>query len=107
MYHDNVMLIMIRSIKPKGMISLNQYTDNSSSVRNTSFQPSTKYSLFGPNNDGSTKREVKTVTEEGIYEELDGEKEMHKAKRVSGTKRSALITGGPNDYYNTLQFQEP
>lgn len=89
------------------MISLRQYEDYSHPVSNNSFQPSTKYSRFGPNNKGSIKKEVETVMEEeGMYEELDGEKEIHESKRTSGMKRSAIISGGPDDY-NTLQFQEP
>lgn len=96
------------SIKPKGMINLNQYEDNTYQASNISFQPSTKYSRFGPNHEGSTKKEVEIVMEEeGMYEELDGEKDICKEKRISGMKRSAIISGGPNEYYNTLEFQEP
>lgn len=90
------------------MISLNNYQENPQLSRNIPFQSSTSYSLLGPNNEGSARKEGKTVVdEESIYEELDGgEEATHKAKRTSAAKRSAVISGGPRDYYNTLQFQE-
>ena len=95
------------SIRPKESICLNNY-EETPTENSTSFQPLTKYSRFGPsyentsNDDGLGRREE----EEGIYEVLDGEEDKSKPKRGIGKNRSAVISGGTTESYDTLKFED-
>ena len=47
------------------------------------------------------------MSEEGIYEVLDGDEETKKAKLTSsGTKRNVVISGEHSESYNKLHFEE-
>ena len=73
------------SIKPKESIPLNRY-EETSSASNTSFQPLTTYSRFGPSYENSAK--AGKQDEEGIYEVLDGESETPILKRSKDKDRN-------------------
>ena len=99
--------MFVHCIRPKESICLNRY-EETPTENSTSFQPLTTYSYFGPsyentsNNGGLGRREE----EEGIYEVLDGEEDKPKPKRGIGKNRSAVISGGTAESYNTLKFED-
>ena len=61
----------------------------------TTFQPSTKYSLFGPSYENLSKNEGEEVEE--IYEVLDRDDEKSSTKGVAHS-------GGQSLNYNKLEF---
>ena len=110
-----VMLYTLRfaqqySVRPRTLVNLNHY-DNPPQLpernSNRSFQSTTTYSLFGPSNESTSgrkeDREALVQDEDGVYEVLDGEKEI--PKRTSAVQRSAIISGG-STLYNQLQFSD-
>ena len=96
-------------MQPKRLYNLSQYEESAESERNTSFQSLTKYTPFTHSSETITNR-VKTdvaISEEGIYEVLDGDEESKKAKLTSsGTKRSVVISGEHSENYNKLHFED-
>ena len=102
------------SIKPKRITTTqNQYTDSETStlhsINTTSFQPSTKYSLFGPSYETPSKKEGDPIgdDQEGIYEVLDGDENKPTATRVTGKERQVLLSGEQQSgLYDKLKFED-
>ena len=78
-------------------------------MNTTSFQPSTKYCLFGPGFESPSKKEADPIgnDQEGIYEVLDGDENKPTVKRVTGKERQVLLSGEQQSgLYDKLKFED-
>ena len=98
----------MNSIKPKTATTPNKYEEIPEPDNSITFQPSTKYSLFGPSYENIPETgggDPKVNEEEGIYEVLDRVEEKPLTKRGNtATDRGVTISGGKTESYNKLEF---
>ena len=79
----------------------------------SSFQSSTKYSLFGPGYENPTRKtegepNATADDQEGIYEVLDGDENKPTTKGVASKDgRQMLLSEEESGLYNKLKFEDP